>query len=162
MKVDFGDIELSVNLRVKHFRPPRFVWRVGPVRDTVEADRVAGPPPVYKSPPGRIDLIMDLQADKKVSFSFSPVDEMGNPTSFDGTIAFTVDDPSVVALTDNGDGSGEVAAVGVPGVATLTGTATPADGSDPITGAEAINVIAGDAEGFAFSFGDPTEVTPDA
>jgi hypothetical protein len=161
MELDLGDARLIVKLRLKHLRPPRFVWRVGPVRDTVPADRVAGDPPTYKSPPGRIDLIMDLQADKKAAFAFGPVDELGNPTTFDGTIAFTVDDPSVVALTDNGDGSGEIAAVGVLGVATLTGTATPTDGSDPIVGAEAINVIAGDAEGFSFTFQPPEEVTPD-
>jgi hypothetical protein len=108
-----------------------------------------------------VDLIMDLQADKKVDFGFAPVDEMGNPTSFDGTVSFSVDDPSVVTLTDNGDGTGTVAAVGVLGVATLTGTVTPNDGSDVITGAEAVNVIAGDTASFAFTFGEPTEVTPD-
>lgn len=104
---------------------------------------------------------MDLQADKKADFAFGPRDEMGNPTTFDGTIAFTVDDPSVVALTDNGDGTGTVAAIGGLGTATVTGTATPNDGSDPITGAEAINVIAGETASFAFTFSEPTEVTPD-
>lgn len=162
MRIDLGDAELEVALRFKGCkRHPRFVWRVGPVRDTTPADRVPAAPPTYKQPPGRVDLIMDLQADKKAEFSFSPVDEMGNPTTFDGTIAFDVDDPSVVTLTDNGDGTGVVAAVGTPGVATLTGTASPADGSAPITGAEAINVIAGDTASFAFQFGEPTEVTPD-
>lgn len=161
IKLDLGDLTLHVDLRVKHFQPPHFVWRVGPVRDTTPADRVAGPSPAYKCHPGKVDLIVDLQADKKVSFSFAPIDEMGNPTAFDGTIAFTVDDPSLVNLTDNGDGSGEVAAVGTLGSTLLTGTATPADGSDPITGSEAINVIAGDSVGFAFDFGEPEEVTPD-
>jgi hypothetical protein len=162
LRIDLGDAELHVALRVKSCkRHPRFVWRVGPVRDTTPDDRVPAAPPTYKQPPGRVDLIMDLQADKKAEFAFTPVDEMGNPTSFDGTIAFAVDDPSVVTLTDHGDGTGEIAAVGTPGVATLTGTATPNDGSDPIVGAEAINVIAGDTASFAFQFGEQTEVTPD-
>ena len=161
MELDLGDITLSVALRVKHFQPPRFVWRVGPVRETSPDDRVLSDPPTYKQPPRKVDVIVDLQADKKVDFSFSPVDEMGNPTSFDGTVVFAVDDPSVVTLTDNGDGSGTVAAVGVIGVATLTGTASPADGSDPIVGAEAVNVVAGDAEAFAFSFSEPVETDED-
>lgn len=104
---------------------------------------------------------MDLQADKKADFGFGPVDEMGNQTSFDGSIVFTIDDPSLVTLTDNGDGTGTIAAVGATGAAVLTGTATPNDGSDPIVGTEAVNVVAGDVASFAFTFGEPTEVTPD-
>jgi hypothetical protein len=161
-RIDLGDAELLVKLRLKHLRPPRFVWTVGPVRDTTPEDRVPADPPTYKKPPGRVDLIMDLQSDKKADFAFGPRDEMGNPTSFDGTIAFTVDDPSIVTLVDNGDGSGNVAAVGAIGSAVLTGTATPNDGSDPIVGTEAINVVAGDTASFAFTFGEQTEVTPDA
>jgi hypothetical protein len=104
---------------------------------------------------------MDLKADQKISFSLQATDEIGNPTEFDGTIAFTVDDPSIINLTDNGDGTGEAAATGTIGVATLTAEATPAGGGTPFTGAEAINVIAGDAEGITIAFGEPEEVTPD-
>lgn len=103
---------------------------------------------------------MDLHADKKVSFSLDAVDEMGNPTTFDGTIAYTVDDPSIVAVTDNGDGSGVAAAVGPLGTAVLTATITPTAGA-PLEKSEAINVIAGDAAAFNFSFGPEEEVTPD-
>lgn len=162
MLIDFGDIEIFAGARIKRFKPPRFVWTMGPTRDTTPADRVPGPAPTYKSPPTKVDLIVNLQADKMVDFGFSPVDELGNPTTFDGTIGFVVDDPAVVTLTDNGDGTGRLSAVGVLGVASLTGTATPADGSDPIVGVEAVNVIAGDAEGFAFNFGDPVENDADA
>jgi hypothetical protein len=133
---------------------------MGPVRDTVPADRVSGTRPPYKQPPGKVDLIVDLHADKKVSFSLEAVDEMGNPTAFDGTITYTVDDPSIVAVTDNGDGSGVVAAVGALGTALLTATITPTTGA-PMEKSEAINVIAGDAAAFAFAFGDEEEVTPD-
>lgn len=162
MLIDFGDIEIFAGARIKRFKPPRFVWTVGPMRDTTPADRVPGPAPTYKTPPRKVDLIVNLQDDKKVDFGFSPVSEMGNPTTFDGTVTFTVDDPSLVALTDNGDGTGTLAAVGVLGVATLTGTATPADGSAPVTGVESINIVAGDTEGFTFTFGDPTEADDDA
>lgn len=162
MEIDLGDLTFEANFRIKRFRPPRFVWVVGPVRETTPEDRVPGPAPTYKLPPTKVDLIVNLHDDKKADFAFTPVSEMGNPTTFDGTVAFVVDDPSVVTLTDNGDGTGTVAAVGVIGVATLTATATPADGSDPIVGVESINVIAGDAEGFAFSFSDEVEADDDA
>jgi hypothetical protein len=133
---------------------------MGPVRDTVPADRIPGTPPQYKQPPGKVDLIVDLHADKKVSFSLDAVDEMGNPTTFDGVIAYTVDDPSIVAVTDNGDGSGVAAAVGPLGTAVLTATITPTTGT-PTEKSEAINVIAGDATSFTFAFGPEEEVTPD-
>jgi hypothetical protein len=107
-----------------------------------------------------VDLIVDLHADKKVTFSLQAVDEMGNPTTFDGTIAYAVDDPSIVALTDNGDGSGVAAAVGPLGTAVLTATITPTTGA-PVEKSEAINVIAGDATSFSFTFGPEEEVTPD-
>jgi hypothetical protein len=133
---------------------------MGPVRDTAPADRVPASPPLYNQPPGKVDLIVDLHADKKVTFSLEPVDEMGNPTTFDGTITYAVDDPSIVAVTDNGDGSGVAAAVGPLGTAVLTATITPTTGA-PTEKSEAINVIAGDAAAFTFSFGDEEEVTPD-
>lgn len=160
IRLDLGDITLHLTARVKGLRPPCFVWRMGPVRDTVPADRVPGTRPEYKQKPGKVDLIVDLHADKKVSFSLEAVDEMGNPTSFDGTIAYTVDDPSIVAVTDNGDGSGVAAAVGPLGTALLTATITPTNGA-PIEKTEAINVIAGDAAAFNFTFGPEEEVTPD-
>lgn len=124
------------------------------------ADRVPGPKPPYKQPPRKVDIIVDLHADKKVEFELQPVDEMGNPTTFDGTITYTVDDTSIVALTDNGDGSGVAAAVGEVGTAILTATITPTTGA-PTEKSEAINVIPGDADSFTFSFGDEQEVTPD-
>lgn len=160
MELDFGDITLNVDLRVKAFRPPQFTWHFGVPVESEDEDRVPGPAPNPK-PVRKVDAIMDLQADKKVSFALQATDEMGNPTTFVGSIVFAVDDPSIVTLTDNGDGSGEVAATGTLGVATLTGTATRDSDGAVFTGAEAINVVAGDAETFAFSFGTPEEVTPD-
>jgi hypothetical protein len=105
---------------------------------------------------------MALKADQKAAFSLESTDEMGNPTEFDGTFVFTVDDPSIVSLTDNGDGTGEVAAVGPLGVATLTVEATRASDGKVFTGALAVDVIAGDAESVAIVLGGPEEVTPDA
>lgn len=160
MEFDLGDITAEFNLRVKAFRPPVMRWHFGVPVESAEEDRVSGPAPNCKTT-RKVDALMDLQADKKVSFMLQATDEVGNPTSFDGTFVFSVDDPTILALTDNGDGSGEVAATGTLGVATLTGTATRASDGATFTGAEAFNVVAGDAETFTFAFGAPEEVTPD-
>jgi hypothetical protein len=157
---DLGDVTLEWGIRVKAFKPPRFVWRVGPVSDSSVTPLRAGRT-ATKCPPRKVDLIVDLEADKQVAFALQATDEVGNPTEFDGTIVFSVDDPSVVSLTDNGDGTGVAAATGTLGVATLTGTATRASDGATFTGAEAINVVAGLAEAFSLEFDEPTEVTPD-
>ena len=129
--------------------------------DTVPADRIAGPAPVYKSPPGKVDLIMDLHADKKVALAVQPTDEVGNPTTFDGTTVYAVDDASIVNLVDNGDGTAEAAATGVLGATLLTVQATRASDGKVFNGALAVQVIAGDAESFEIVAGPEEEVTPD-
>lgn len=161
MKVDFGHIEFEANLWVKQFKPLNFVWKFGYPKDKVD-----GLPSSTGSfiNPERAYGIMDLQADKQVNFSLVASDEVGNPVVVEPgsfTFEFSVDDTSILTLTDNGDGTGVVASTGTLGVATLSGKATRTSDGKEWTGAEAFNVVAGDAETFAFSFGDPTEVTPD-
>lgn len=160
MLIDLGDITLAISAFVGD-PPPVLVWRLGPVGDTVPADRAAGPRPTNTIQPGKVDWIMDLKADQKVPFSIGPHDEIGNLTTFDGTIAFAVDDPSIVALTDNGDGTGEAAATGALGPAVITATATRNSDGKVFTGAGLVNVVPGDAETFSVDFGTPEEVTPD-
>lgn len=141
--------------------PMRFVWRVRAPRDTTPQDRTPGLPGVPASR-REVDLFMDLQADKQAIFELAGVDEVGNPTALpeDVSVTFEVDNPAVIVLTDNGDGTGNVAATGLLGVATLTGTVSR-DGAPIATGVAAIQVVAGDAETFGITFGIPTEVTPD-
>lgn len=103
---------------------------------------------------------MDLKADQKVAFALTSTDEIGNPTDLPGTVTYTVDDPAILNLTDNGDGTGTIAATGALGTATLTGTVALPDGSTA-TGVAAIQVVAGDAQTFEIGFGEPEEVTPD-
>lgn len=162
IEIDLGDAVLSLNLRVRGLRPaPHLRWRVGPSSDTTPAERTPGPAPQYKSPPGKVDIYMDLKADHKVAFSLQATDEVGNPAQFDGTIVFNVDDTSIVTLTDNGDGSGEIVATGTLGTATLTATAADALGNTVATGVAAVQVVSGDAETFGIVFGEPVEATPD-
>jgi len=105
---------------------------------------------------------MDLAADKKVPL-LAPTftDEVGNPVPAPAgaTFVYTVDDPTIIALTDNGDGTGEAAAVGTLGTANLHLDAT-FNGSTA-TGDLQIVVVAGLAERVAINVGPPEEVTPD-
>lgn len=160
MDVDLGDVVASFNLRVKGRKRLRLAWRIGRVTNTVPADRIVKPPP-YGQTTGKRDVTMDLMADKQVALSIGYTDEVGNavPTPDGVTVAYTVDDPTVINLTDNADGTAIAAAVGQLGTATVHVEAT-ADG-ETLTGDLAIVVVEGLAERIAIVAGEPTEVTPD-
>lgn len=160
MDVDLGDVVASFNLWVKGRRRYRLVWRIGSITDTSPDDRIVKPPP-YADSTGKRDVVMDLQADKQVTLSVGYTDEVGNPvTSPDNASAvFTVDDPTIINLTDNGDGTAVAAAVGPLGTATVHVVAT-LDG-DTVEGDLAIVVVAGLAERVTIVAGEPTEITPD-
>ena len=140
--------------------PPSLVWHIGPPRETEESDRVAGEPPAVPPTPRKADVIVDLQADKKVALSLAFTDEVGNPvtTPAGETVVYTVDDPSIINLTDNGDGTAEAAATGVLGTANVHAEAT---GPLPGSGDLQLVVVAGDAARFDITAGAPEEVTPD-
>lgn len=161
MDIDLGDVVASFNLWVKGSRRVRVVWRIGAVTDSTPDDRIIKPPP-YAQGTRRRDVIMDLQADKKVALSVGFTDELGNPVPApaDFTAVFTVDNPTVINLTDNGDGTAVAAAVGVLGSATVH-VDTQFDGQT-LSGDLAIVVVAGMAERINILAGEPTEVTPDA
>jgi|SRR4029453_4766239 hypothetical protein len=157
---DLGDSVLEWRVRNKCCRPLGLVLRVGAPRDTDPSDRtIKGPP--YHTFAGRIDLIMDLQADKKVALSASYTDEVGNPTDApaDASVTYTVDDPTIINLTDNGDGTAEAAATGTLGTANVHVDATA--GGQTLSGDLQIVVVAGLAERLTIEAGEPEEVTPD-
>ncbi len=105
---------------------------------------------------------MDLAADMKVSASVEYTDEVGNPTGTpaDATATWAVADPTIITLTDNGDGTAEFAATGTLGSCEVTVTATA--GGHTFTGTDTLVVVAGLAERVNVAFGTPEEVTPDA
>lgn len=161
MQLDLGDITLNITARVRGLRPLRTVWRIGAPADTTPADRTVKPPP-YSHPTGRIDVTMDLLADKKVPLTVEWTDEVGNPvtTPTDATAVYTVDDPTIINLTDNGDGTAVAAATGTLGTATVHGEFTAAGAT--VTGDLQIVVVAGLAERANIVAGPAEEVTPDA
>lgn len=139
--------------------PLSLVWHIGPAVESEESDRIPGEPPINPVP-RKADVIMDLQADKKVALSVEFTDEVGNvvPLPVGETVVYTVDDPSLISLTDNGDGTASAAAVGPLGTANVHVEAT---GPVVASGDLQIVVVAGDAERIAVVPGEVTEVTPD-
>lgn len=160
MIIDLGDVDLHVAMRVKGLRHYALVWRIGVPVDTTPADRVVQPGSHPST--GRIDAAMDLQADKQVALSVQFTDEIGNPVEAPEGAAttYTVDDPTVINLTDNGDGTAVAAATGTLGVANVHVEAA-FDGAT-VSGDLQIVVVAGLAERLAVVAGEPEEVTPDA
>lgn len=162
MEIDLGDVTLEVNIRIKD-QPARSrsVIKLGAPARTVPADRVPVVPQPYSPRTGEVNIIMNLQADKKVEIlGMVDVDELGNeigPSAEQPT--YTTDDVAgqFIVLTDDGDGTGTIAAVGAIGSAQVT--ATFPDGSTLV---ETVNVVVGDVVGREFRFGPPEEVTPDA
>ncbi len=106
---------------------------------------------------------MDLQADKKVGLSVQFTDEVGNavPAPTDAVIVYTVDDPSIIALTDNGDGTASAAATGTLGTANVHVDASSVSTGLTLTGDLQLVVVAGLAERIAIVAGAPEEITPD-
>lgn len=159
--VDYGDVVVETIWHVKGLpAKPKQVLKFGQHLKTVPADRIPVIPQPYSPHSPEVSLMANLAADKKFAIlGLTDLDEMGNeigPSADQAT--YTTDDTagSVIVLTDNGDGTGEVAAVGPLGSAQVT--ATFPDGSTLV---ETINVVAGDVASRAFKFGPAEEVTPD-
>lgn len=161
MRIDLGDASLDINLHVKGLTRYRITWHIGVPRDTTPADRVIQGPP-YATTQRKADLTMDLMADKQVALSAQWTDEVGNPvaTPADATATYTVDDPTIINLTDHGDGTATAAATGTLGTATVHGEFTT--GGQTLTGDLQLVVVAGLAERVNLVAGEPEEVTPDA
>lgn len=161
--VDEGDTILQTRRLVKG-RRPHFQLHDGAERDTTPADRVPNSTPAVPTT-GRIQTVRDLGQDKKFTRTYGPVDEFGTPASapFVGTQTFSTANPELLNVTDNGDGSAVIAAVGggALGPAGLTFTATPDGGGAPVVIEDTINVTAGLPEGFAATDSPDEEVTPD-
>ena len=155
--LDLGDSVLEWNLRNKCCQRLRLVLHIGHPQETEESDRVIQGPPYYQFT-GRIEVAMDLQADKKVTLTGTYTDEVGNSTSapVGSTVTYTVDDPTIINLTDNGDGTAVAAATGTLGTANVHAESSVAGTADL-----QIVVVAGDAERFTITAGEPEEVTPD-
>lgn len=157
---DLGDLVASFTIKVKGRNRRLLRLRVGAPVESDPADRIISRTPIRMFQ-RKAGFAMDLQADKKVTLTAEWTDEVGNPTDApsDGNVQYTVDNPGVILLTDNGDGTAVAAATGVIGVANVHVDAT-GDGTT-LTGDLAINVLAGLAERINIVPSEPEETTPD-
>ena len=106
---------------------------------------------------------MDLMADQQVTLSLGFTDEAGNPVPTPTTgysTVYTVDNPALITLTDNHDGTALAVAVGPLGTTTVRVSVTWQGHN--FVGELVINVVAGHAERITIVPGTPTEATPDA
>ena len=158
---DYGDlIKIKETRWLIKGRHLNVVLHLGRVSDTTPADRVRGPGGIPSSPQ-KVDGVMDLPADKKVMFNQPTfTDELKHPVPAPAnyTAVYTVDDPNIINLTDNGDGTASAASTGELGSAVVHLEIT---GDVNSSGDELINVVAGDAERVQMNPGEITEVTPD-
>ncbi len=154
-----GGVIVQEIWHVKGRTSPHIRWRIGVAFDATAEDRVVSGAATPST--GKVDTFMDLQADKQVPLSVQFTDEVGNPAEApaDAVVTYTVDDPSIINLTDNGDGTATAAATGALGTATVHVEAT-ANG-ETVEGDLAIVVVAGLAERINVVAGEATEVTPD-
>jgi hypothetical protein len=162
--VDYGDLVYREEWLVKG-RRFALTWRVGAPRDVDPATRTgtSAAGATHREPdPGEVDVVVDLQADKKVPLSVTWTDELGHPTEppAGAVVAYTVDDATVIDLTDNGDGTAVAAATGTLGTATVHAEAS-ATGMPTVTGDLQLVVVAGLAERLEIVAGPLEEVTPD-
>jgi hypothetical protein len=100
-------------------------------------------------------VAFQLHDSEQVLLSVAATDAEGNPSG--ATIAFSSSDDTIVAVTDNGDGTAlAVASPGAAGLgsATVSVTATDADGSTA-SGAFDIEVIPGDTVAVNITPGTP-------
>lgn len=161
LRIPFGDITLVAGAEINGLTRLSLVIHVGHPVDTTPADRAAGPRPLYRIRPRKVGSIVDLQADMQVPLSVTATDEVGNAVDLpaDAVVTYTVDDPSVIALTQDGL-TANAAATGLLGTANVHVDAS--FNGRTASGDLQIVVVPGNAERIAIVAGEPSEVTPDA
>ena len=97
-----------------------------------------------------------LTDNQQVTFSVSGQDARGNAAPLTGTPVFAVDNTDVLTLTDNGDGTGMVAATGTLGTAVLSVSDSETNG-DQFSGSVSIDVLAGNVTAVSIDLGTPTD-----
>jgi len=158
---DLGDVVIHTEVLVKGFHWA-VVFKIGVHRDIPPELRPLPQPRTPLITCGRIDLIMDLGADKQVALAATFTDEVGNPVAAPAgaTVTWTTDNATVIALTTNPDNSANAAATGTLGSAIVHVEVGFPNGTTA-SGDLLINVVAGEAERVTITPGEVTEVTPD-
>lgn len=161
IELDLGDIVISVTARVKNIvQPNKIVWHIGPPRTVTDAERHnVHVSPITPHPSGKVDLYMDLLDNNKVKLSIGWTDEVGNPADAPAsfTATYGVDNAAALSLTDNGDGTAEVAATGTldSGTVHVDVDWTDSDGAHNASGDLLITVVGSMADRINITPGTP-------
>jgi hypothetical protein len=100
-----------------------------------------------------------LTDSQEVILSVSAEDAANNPATLEGSLSWAVDDPTILNLTINDDGTVTVASTGKEGSATVTVSDADADSEgDSFTGSLAIDVVGGEVTQVIITPGAPTEI----
>lgn len=156
---DFGDLihEERWIIKGRHFR---LGFRLGAPRERPDGWE-PGPSVPIQNPTGKVDLIMDLLADKEFDLGPEFSDEMGNPVSApaDLSVAYTLDTTEFVELIDLGEGRVTVGALGGLGTTNIHSVAT-FEGRT-VEGDLQVVTVAGLAERMEMVAGEQRERTAD-
>lgn len=117
---------------VEEIPPPRLLFTISPSRKRIMAT---------------VDpVVFQLRDDEEFDLSFRLEDRVGNPLLFDPSTGLNVSisDPTVLSLTDKGNGLFTVSSVGKIATAQVNVKAT-VSGRD-INGSLTVDVVAGDAD----------------
>lgn len=99
-------------------------------------------------------FMAQLPDDKTATASAKFVDTKGNPAQVEGNPVWATDRPDLLNVTDNGDGTATITAVGPLGTGqvTCTGDADLGSGTQPVVLIGDVEVIAGTAVGGTIDF----------
>lgn len=142
-------------------RRTRLIPFLGPITE----QRLLGPVPIprpHHHPFHHEDIMatLTLTDSQQCPLSVQAADKRGNPTGTlpAGTVVtYLVDNPNVLTLTDNHDGTALIASAGPIGAANVTVNAADASGNAIGTGTLAVTVIAGAPTTITVVPGTPVE-----
>jgi hypothetical protein len=133
--------------------PAVLILTAGPLTFDQAAPEGPGMPTIMK---GSAVQLTDTQ---QVTLSVAEADSKGQPVTGD-TLAWTVDNPGVVAITPSADGYSCLCVAGTDGTATVT--VTDSSVTPPLAGSEAFTVVSGVAASLVLNAGTPEAQPPAA
>lgn len=101
---------------------------------------------------------MQLLDSQQVLLSVAGKDRAGNEVPVPGALVWSVSDPAIAGLLDNGDGTQTLVTTGVLGTVTVTvSDDVEGDGNVDFQGSLAVDVVAGPVAEIVLSAAEPTD-----
>ena len=147
-------IKVCVEIGADQFCRYRPRWTIGPVSERTTPSVVGAPKPHFRKKDVNV-ILTDVQ---QVVLSVSFVDSLGNPATPPpgNVLAWSSSDPTIVSLTDNGDGSMTAVTTGTLGSVVISAADDlEGDGVPDFFGSLAIDVAGGAVTGIVITPGVP-------